>query len=604
MPASVWDREVQAAIDRARARASTVVTVDGRRVQVPRPFPSPADWRDRPIYFLMVDRFDNPAAPPRHLPYDAPVGAFQGGTLDGVRRRLDYLCDLGVGAIWLTPVLRNVASRDSFHGYGIQDFLRVDPRLAADPANAEGELRALVDEAHARDLLVVFDVVLNHAGDVFAYVQGDARLDAADFREEPYPIEWRDETGRPRAEWREAPDGAAGALHPDAAVAPAELRANRCFRRQGKGGEAGGDFESLKELVTADPEVRTALIRIHEYLIAEYDVDGFRIDTLKYVEEDFARTFGNAMREFAQSIGKRRFFTFGEVYDDEEKIARFVGRNAALPGDLTGVDAALDFPLFYKLPGMAKGQVAPAEVAHVFEHRKAVQRGIVSSHGEASRYFVTFLDNHDQHHRFHHRDPADPARWDAQATLGFTCLYTLQGIPCLYYGTEQGLHGAGDSDRDVREALWGKPDAFDRAHPFFRALQALAALRRERPALRYGRQYVRPLSGDGRSFGVSPFRPGVLAFSRVLSDEEVVVVANAHPESAASVEVVVDHALHAGASFRVAFANLPDPAAPGVVVERAADVTVHEVDGRVTHGPVRALPVTLRPMEAQVLVRA
>jgi alpha amylase-like protein len=96
--------------------------------------------------------------------------------------------------------------------------------------------------------------------------------------------------------------------------------------------------------------VRNALIRSYQYLIAKFDVDGFRIDTLKYIEPEFAQSFGNSMREFALSIGKKNFFTFGEVYDNEEQIARFIGRQVTEQGDLVGVDAALDFPLFFKLP--------------------------------------------------------------------------------------------------------------------------------------------------------------------------------------------------------------------------------------------------------------
>ena len=64
------------------------------------------------------------------------------------------------------------------------------------------------------------------------------------------------------------------------------------------------------------------------------------------MERDFARTFGNAMREYALSIGKKNFFTFGEVFDNEEKIAQFIGRDAGAVEDPIGVDAALDFRCF------------------------------------------------------------------------------------------------------------------------------------------------------------------------------------------------------------------------------------------------------------------
>src|SRR5205807_10243727 len=90
------------------------------------PFPSPQDWRDFPIYFLMVDRFNNPSRPPRHAPFDDPgFFDFQGGKLSGIREQLPYLKRLGAGALWLSPVLKNVPwEGGTYHGYGIHDFLR------------------------------------------------------------------------------------------------------------------------------------------------------------------------------------------------------------------------------------------------------------------------------------------------------------------------------------------------------------------------------------------------------------------------------------------------------------------------------------------------
>ena len=99
---------------------------------------------------------------------------------------------------------------------------------------------------------------------------------------------------------------------------------------------------------------------------------------------------------------------------------------------------------------------------------------LISTHGEASRFFTTFLDNHDQHSRFRFEDPANPNRFDDQVSMGVGCLYTLPGIPVLYYGTEQKLHGSGDSDQNVREALWGKPNAFDKQYVFFYVMYTLA----------------------------------------------------------------------------------------------------------------------------------
>ena len=274
------------------------------------------------------------------------------------------------------------------------------------------------------------------------------------------------------------------------------------------------------------------------------------------------------------------------------------------------MDAALDFPLFFTLPAVAKGQRSPSDVVHVFEHRKQVQRSILSSHGEASRFFVTFLDNHDQRERFYFSHEDAPMRFADQLTLGVVCLFALQGIPCVYYGTEQGLHGSGQADLAVREALWGKQNAFDSSHPFYRVIQELSRLRNVEPALRYGRQYFRPISGDGVHFGVSPFPSGVLAFSRILNDREVLVVANTSTEADWTGEVVVDLALNqAGSTYQVLFTNKAfnnsgenGTQAPGPVVEKpAGQVQIHEVNGGVTRGPARGLPVTLQKMEVQVL---
>ncbi len=587
--------------------------------------PSPQDWRDLWIYFVITDRFNNPASPPAQ-PWNSPAGTFQGGTFAGIQAQLDYLKDLGVGALWISPVLKNSQYNPySYHGYGIQDFISIDPRFSSDPQRArrqpsfvEGELRQLVDAAHARGIYVIFDIVLNHAGDVFAYEGDQSDLPWRD--DGPYPIFWRDGKGRPRHDWSVPPT--TGTLPADGLVWPRELQRNEFFRRQGNAfsrqgeqQEQAGDFFSLKELVTDyfEPHpaygnvfpVRNALILAHLYLMAKYDIDSFRIDTLKYLEPDFVANFGNAVREYALSIGKKNFFTFGEVYDSEEKIAHFIGRNAHEDDELLGVDAALDFPLFFHLPAVVKSQAAPLDLIQMFEHRRQVTSGVISSHGEASRYFVSFLDNHDQNSRFHYVDPSDPHRFDDQTTLGLALLFTLQGIPCLYYGSEQGLSGSGDRPEFVREALWGMPRAFSQRHPFYRTVRQLSALRQNEPAIRYGRQYFRQVSGDGVNFGFSSFPGGVLAFSRLMADLEIVVVANMNLGQGWSGEVLVDYHVQPGeTNFKHLYTNqasrkkaLP----PTPALERTAGtVSITNLDGSSGSGPTRVIHVDLLPGEVQI----
>ena len=613
MPTSLSDAEVKATMDGAKSQAPHSITLDGISVEVGAPFPSPQDWRDQWIYFLMLDRFNNPTAPPRQMPYDSIDGQFQGGSYNGVRQQLPYLKDLGVGAIWISPMLKNCQySQGSYHGYGIQDFLNVEPRFASSPDMAEHELRALVDEAHQLGIYIIVDIVLNHTGDLFAYncQAGDTTcLDSdgsmATFSATPYDIQWRDEHGNARQDWSIGENIANPPV--DAVVWPTELRRNEFFRRQGlpqNGGDPTiGDFYSLKQMLTANPQLQVVLIRAYQYLIAKYDIDAFRIDTLKFIDRGFARLFGNAMREFALSIGKKNFFTFGEVAGDEQTIVAFIGRDTidTETGDPIGVDAALDFPLFNRLPAACKGMLAPLDVASMYEQRRQLDHDILSSHGDASNFFVTFLDNHDQAQRFYYSPANNPHAYDDQLTLALTCLYALLGIPCLYYGTEQGLHGSGSVPEAVREALWGKPDAFDTNHPFYQAIERIASVRANQPALRYGRQYFRPVSGDDTAFGVSSFAPGVLAFARILNDEEVLIVANTTTQ-AETLAVIVDDTLSVpGDAFKVLYSNKPTFTDPGRVTQSSTDTTVDQVDGTTTTGSVFYITVTLQPMEAQIL---
>ncbi len=578
--------------------------------------PSPADWRDGWIYFALLDRFNNPTRPPDN-PWNVPWSGFQGGTLPGVTAQLDYVRALGATAIWLSPVLQNVASdRSSYHGYGLQNFTRVEPRFCADPvrartdpAYADAQLRDLVDAAHARGLSVVLDIVINHTGDVFGY---DGLGSIAPWRDDPaYPIHWRDADGRPDPSWADAPD----APPADAAVHPPALLRNDAFRRLGNAFDApghdptvAGDFFSLKEMVTALQDgagryvVRDALIACYADVMRRFDIDGYRIDTLMYVERDFALTFGNAMREYAESLGKKNFFTFGEVYSDETKISGYVGRHVG-DGDLVGVDAALDFPLFYILPSVAKALLPPQALVDTFAVRRRLEDGVISSHGDASAYFVTFADNHDQHARLRHEDPADPHRYDDQVSLALALLFCLPGVPCVYYGTEAGFSGSGDRPEAVREALWGAPGAFDLARqPYAATLQSLSSVRAGRAELRYGRHYFRPLSGDGTTFGHSPFNGGVLAFSRILADAEVVVVANTSTTEAFAGHVLVDTNLTPPETkLAVIYSNQPAAADPAATVGRPAGSVSVDDGSAVTSGPVCTVEVALRPMEVQVL---
>src|SRR5271166_1250190 len=207
---------------------------------------------------------------------------------------------------------------------------------------ADDELRALVDATHAQGLYVIFDIVLNHTGDVFAYQcdPGDGLCNStgggkARFHGGPMGVRWRDANGVAQAAFTDVENVPSPSR--DAFVWPKELQQNRFFRRQGVGGgsdDTVGDFDILKQILTDDTDAQRFLIRAYQYVISRFDVDAFRIDTLRYLKGNLAQTFGNSVREFALSIGKKNFFTFGEVLDGraEEDIARFIGRNTGDQG--------------------------------------------------------------------------------------------------------------------------------------------------------------------------------------------------------------------------------------------------------------------------------
>ena len=442
---------------------------------------------------------------------------------------------------------------------------------------------------------VILDIVLNHASDVFNY---EGQLDSAPWSDSPYKIFWRDQTGTPQGNWTDiAAVAKTTTLDPDAAIWPAEFQRNDFFRKQGANGpDNEGDFDRMKELATylqsgSTYPVRDALINAYRYLIAKFDIDGFRIDTLMYIERDFARTFGNAMREFALSIGKKNFFTYGEVWedDDETQIDQFIGSDSAdTDQQIIGVDAAIDFPIRKRIVQTCLNQTSPKELSDHFDYRKSLEKnnGLLSSHGEASRYFVTFLDNHDLPSRMFYSDPTNPKKYEPQFTLALTCLFCLQGIPSIYYGNEQGLSGHGSARESARECLWGKPSPFDTTNSLYTTIQTLAQQRAANPALRYGRQYFRPISGDGITFGLSNSNPGIIAVSRILNDQEVVMIGTTDTGSGWSGYVLVDSDLHVdGAPVTQVFSNLNLPG-PTTATTRAGN---------------RVIFVSLQPMEAKIL---
>lgn len=200
--------------------------------------------------------------------------------------------------------------------------------------------------------------------------------------------------------------------------------------------------------------------------------------------------------------------------------------------------------------------------------------------------------------------------------MALACLFSLQGIPCLYYGTEQGLIGTDEVydpqikhgwPEQAREALWGKASAFDVGSPLYTQIKEMAEVRSRQPALRYGRQYFRPNSGNDTgndadgipTFGHSPYKGGVLAFSRILNQQEVVVVANTSTDVEFSGHVQIDARINDDSDlFTVLYSNYDTN---GTGHPRGGKVFFLNRSGGRSDGWARRIYVKLEPMEVQIL---
>jgi len=502
------------------------------------------DWRGEVIYQVIVDRFANGDINNDYNVVPGDLGRYQGGDWQGLIDNVDYLVELGVTTVWISPVVRNVehdAGFDGYHGYWTQDFLDVNPHFG-DLA----KLRELVDVMHDHGILVILDIVTNHVGQVFYYdINKNGQPDefiAGSGVESPltrvteYDPDFDirgvqsftslGESGPAPTYWVEIPEINRGAPEPPEFANPEwywrrgrvtvwgnEARACRaagidpdadweaCYdyvRVQ----EVTGDFPGgLKDLRTDLPEVRQALIDVFTYWIGATDIDGFRIDTVKHVEHDFWIEFATGVREYTESIGKDNFFMFGEVFDGQDWL---LGSYTA-PGML---DSVFYFSQKFQVYDAVFKYGAPtSNIEDIWAERRVNYSdephpgGVTDAQGNGlspQDVLVNFIDNHDVQ-RFLYDQPSIERLHNA-----LMLLFTQDGIPCIYYGTEQQFDGGNDPGN--REPLWDS--GFDRQNPTYRFISQLAAMRRALPELRFGTQNVHWSTervGDEQDAGIFAF---------------------------------------------------------------------------------------------------
>ncbi len=564
------------------------------------------------FYFVMGDRFDNgdtandtgglgPAGPDYSrrdtTGFDPTSKAYyNGGDLKGLRSRLGYIQGLGTDAIWLTPVFKNkpVQLEDGpsagYHGYWITDFTHVDPHLGTNQ-----DLADLVAAAHQRGMKVYFDIITNHTADVIGYQQGD-RTAYVSKDQKPYltaagrPFDDRDYAGTntfpamdPATSFPYTP-----VLEPgeENLKVPAWLNDVTLYHNRGNTTFTGedsqyGDFFGLDDLMTENPKVVNGFMDIYEAWIKDFGIDGFRIDTMKHVNDEFWQRFGPGILDYAHAHGKPDFFMFGEVALDG---------SGAGPKSFTShytthddMQAILDFPFQDAARNFASRGQGNAQLARFFANDDWY------TDADSNAYELpTFLGNHDMGRIGYFLNADNPGATDAELVardrLAHELMYFSRGNPVVYYGDEQGFTGNG-GDQLARQTMFASRvpeyladdllgttsthavDNFNPDHPLYREISSLAALTKAHPALRTGAEQVR-FASDG---------PGIFAFSRMdRRDQHEYVVALNNSESAQTARIPT---YSAGQTFERVYG------------EGAATAT---------SGPDRGLALTVPPLSAVV----
>jgi cyclomaltodextrinase / maltogenic alpha-amylase / neopullulanase len=451
------------------------------------PVDTPAWVRDAVFYQVFPDRFaasERVPKPGRLEAWDAPPTphGFKGGDLLGIAERLPYLADLGVTALYLTPIFASASN----HRYHTFDYLAVDPLLGGDAA-----LRELLDAAHARGMRVVLDGVFNHTGRGFWAFHhilenglGSPYLDwfhvdrdrlAAGRRLVPYPT---DAEGRPT-------DGHGGPS------------------RERLGYQGWWDLAALPKLNTANPEVREHLLSVAEHWL-RFGIDGWRLDVPEEIDDP---TFWQEFRRRCRAIDPTAYLV-GEIWHEAHDW---------LAGDR--FDAVMDYPLAEALLGFtAADRLDHRILAFHHEYRTHVHRLDGAAFGaelerilglydpDVTAVQLNLLDSHDTP-RFLSLAGGDRAA----LRLALLLLATLPGAPCIYYGDEIGMEGG--PDPDSRRSFPPDESRWDR--DVLESARAALQLRHATPVLRHG------------ATGVVGSLDDAVAFERADANDRWLVAVNA-----------------------------------------------------------------------------
>jgi neopullulanase len=383
--------------------ASSPYTVERRRPasDQPRGFSS-----TDVMYLIMTDRFaDGDPSNDRQpgMPYALNIpNVWHGGDLRGIEQHLDYLAELGVTTIWITPVDQN-REAESYHGYGATDLYAVD-----DHFGSLNDLKTLSDKLHRRGMKLVLDIVPNHVGPAHPWVE-----------DSPQP-DWFHGT---KANHSEAVGTFQTLLNPHAPWRDREKVLDGWF------------VSLLPDMNQENPAVSRYLIQNTLWWIEEAGADGLRLDTFPYVSRTFWHDFHSQLHAIYPKLT-----TVGEVFngtfDMYPVLNSFFAGGVVRSGDEgsidTGLDTPFDYPMYSALRNTLLHGAPMSQIADILS-----QDGLYP-HPER---LVPLIGSHDTK-----RFLGEQGATTGKMKLAFAVLLTIRGTPLIYSGDEIAMTGGDDPD--------------------------------------------------------------------------------------------------------------------------------------------------------------
>jgi len=403
------------------------------------------------IYLITPDRFVNAdttndfaADMNDRFPADSHIGR-HGGDLQGIINKLSYMKELGVTAVWITPVVEN-NTRVSYHGYAATDLYKVDKRFGSNEL-----YKKFVDEAHKLGLKVIYDHVNNHIGITHPWINN-----------------------LPMKDWI---NGTVKEHHttPHFNVAIKDPNGDQTLTRYS---QTGWFVNEMPDLNQRNPFLARYLIQNTIWWIEMTGLDGIREDTYPYPDQEYLSTWAaEIFKEYPD------FNIVGEVWIGDPLILSCFQKDSPLSKIKTNLPSVTDFAL---RDAVEKAFAPKGSLSEIYE---TISRDAGYSN---PNYLVTFLDNHDITRIMFITD-GNLNKYKMAVTL----LLTTRGIPQIYYGTEVGLKGGPDHGSIRADFPGGFPnsghDAFtsegrtDIENEAYNFVKKMISIRKDNPELSEGK---------------------------------------------------------------------------------------------------------------------